>query len=122
MKCIAFLLCIISLSSFSMDGLYQLPSIKKINNRLHTAGLTNFADESKIANAIGQRLFKPIFLHEYVSLEVKKYNANHREWKYQTVRIRSQQPTVGIIMRLLLKNHPGALQAVAKNYDGAFLQ
>lgn len=122
MKYVVLLLFIISFSCCAMDGLYQLPSGKTITERLKKAKLENFASNSKIAEAIGDRFFKPIHLHQYVKIQVEKYNNSTREWKHQDFRVKHQQPTVSIVMTLLLRDYPSALIALEKNYDGAFLR
>ena len=125
MKYALLLLLIIACPSFAMDGLYQLPSTKKIEKRLNGAGLNHFACQSKIADAIGDRFFKLIFLHSYVKSEILKYNSSMREWTYKSYKdnkFNSTQPTVSNLMELLLQDHPRALTALEKNYDGAFLR
>jgi len=125
MKYIALLLSISSLPCFAMDGSYQLPSTKTIIERLNKAELKEFARESKMANTLGDAFFRPIALHTQVTFMVEEYNQRRPTWNYQDYKkglYDSKSPTVSIIMNLLLQDHPRALTALTKNYDGAFLR
>lgn len=124
MKYIILLSLIIPVASFTMDGLYQLPTAKIIKERLECAELKKFACYSNIADDLGDRLFKPIYLHQYVNSQIQKYNSAIKEWNYQNfeLRVHSKQPTVAILMNLLLQDYPRALTALENNYDGAFLK
>ncbi len=119
------LLIISSLPAFAMDGNYQLPTAKTIQERLNKAKLKEFAHESKMAHTLGDTYFKPIALHTQVTFMVEEYNQRRPMWNYQDYKkglYDSKSPTVSVIMTLLLQDHPRVLTALEKNYGGAFLR
>ena len=125
MKYAVLLLLFISSPAFTMDGSYQLPSKETLTERLKKAELKEFAYRSNIAHILGDSWAKPIELHSFVSSTVKKYNNTPILWIHQDFKkglYDSKQPTVSVIMTLLLQDHPRALTALEKNYDGVFLR
>ena len=124
MKYITLLSLIIPATSFAMDGLYQLPHKDVIEERLNNALLKNFAFHSQIAHTLADRLFKPVYLHQHVKYQIQQYYSTKREWGYQNFQSRahSKQPTVEVLMNLLLQDYPRVLIALEKNYDGALLR
>lgn len=129
MKCIILLLSIISSFGFGMDLTYQLPTKETIKERLNKAELQAFADQSRITDAFKDDFFSPTEICYIVKHIVGQYNNTPRIWSprkfedtYDNNSQHTKSPTVAIVVKLLLQDHPRVLIALERNYDGSLLQ
>lgn len=110
----------------AMNRQYELPDAQTIIKRLWDNGFHHFCKKSEIGFVLGSQYYTPIILSSKVDTLLKTYSDNGPYVITTNMFLNKTYPkeplTKDVLMRILLKDYPRAIESLELNYDGNFLR